>query len=416
MMPLGRSSNPGWSRRLFSLVISVIAGGFLLGLWYRHRPTECLRRAIGTLQSRDWERLQYQKLSLPTAPRYAAVNHLFAGALELEQRQFEQALRDFRYAVGVPKARPLALLLTGEALYGEGRFREAEMNFNLALQEDPQLVDAHRWLAIGYYDIGLMHEAVGHLQLVAELDPQDARPHRVMAVIHTDLGSLAVAVEDYEESLRRNPDQPDREEILTELAQVQLSLKRFDDAQRTLAECPPTAEALAIEATCAHEVGDAQRARQLAEKALQLDSEKRAARVVLGKLALDERRYDDAVARLAEGVKLAPADYDLRYTLVVALRAAGQKDEAEKHLAVVEELRNLREHFDELVQDASKEPYSAEIRYQLGLIADRLDTPEVARSWFKAAVALDANHIGAQRRLRELGSPSFNAAERIRGA
>jgi tetratricopeptide (TPR) repeat protein len=347
---------------------------------------------------------------------YAAVNHLFTGALELEQRQFQQALRDFRYALGVPRARPLALLLAGEALYGEGHFREAEMNFNLALQEDPKLVDAHRWLAIAYYDIGLMHEAVGHLQLVAELDPSDARPHRVMAVIHIDLGSLAIAVEDFEESLRRDPKQPDREEILTELAQAQLSLKRFEDAQRTLADCAPSAESLAVQANCAHEMGDNQRARQLADKSLELNSEERAARVVLAKLALDERRYEDAVVSLSEGVKLAPADYDLRYTLVVALRAAGQSDEAEKHLEIVEELRSLRERFDELIQESTKDPYNAEIRYQLGLIADRLDTPEVARSWFKAAVALDGNHNGAQRRLRELGSATFNAAEQLRGA
>ncbi|HQU43154.1 MAG: hypothetical protein B7Z73_06555 [Planctomycetia bacterium 21-64-5] len=408
-----RSRRP--ARALVVLSIALVGGGSLVGLWWCQRPAEQLRRALATLEARDWERLQYQQFALPRSNEYAAPSSLFAAALKLQRRDFLPALRELGYAAADPKIRPRAWVLSGEALYAQNRFREAELNFKHALELDPDLVEAHRWLAIAYYDIGLMAEALRHLQQVADLDPRDPRPHRIMAVIHLDRGSYAIAVEDFEESLRRDPRQLDRQEILTELAQAQLTLKRFDDAQRTLASCHESPEVLAMRADAFFALGDAAQAKRVAEKALQPGSEQRLALLVLGKLALNERRYDDAIDLLSKGSEAASSDYDVQYTLLTALRAAGRAEDAEKQVRAVEELRGLRERFDGLLEQAVSDPYNAEIRYQMGILADRLDMPRVAQSWLKAAVVLDPHHRLAQSEVKKHGAAVFNAAETLRG-
>lgn len=112
---------------------------------------------------------------------------------------------------------------------------------------------------------------------------------------------------------------------------------------------------------------------------------------------------------------MAPSDYDLQYTLLTALRAAGRSEDAEKQLAAVEKLRELREDFDSLLAQAIAEPYNAEIRYQLGVLADRLDMPRVAQSWLRAAIVLDPNHRLAQSEVKKYGAASLDAAEILRG-
>ncbi|HVX12438.1 MAG TPA: tetratricopeptide repeat protein [Pirellulales bacterium] len=402
--------------RFAAVLIGIVATGLLTGLWFYGRPVHHVHAGLATLKSRDWERLQYELLALPHSSEYAKPSSLFSAALKLERREFVSAHRELRFAADDASLRPLAWLLAGEALYAQNRFREAEINFKRALELDPDLIDAHRWLAIAYYDIGLMHEAVVHLRRVAELDPSDARPHRVMAVIHMDLGSNAISVEDFEESFRRNPRQPDRADMLVELAGGQLSLKRYDDALQTLAACEETAEVMSMRADALYSLGDAAQAKRLAQRALAAEPQQRLSLYVLGKIALGDRHYEEAVDFFTRGAKIAPSDYDMQYMLVTALRAAGQTEEAEKRLELAEQLRLVREEFDSLLTRAIDEPYNADIRYQLGILADRLNMPHLAQSWLKAAVVLDPGHGLAQRALKKQGNASPDAALLLRGS
>ncbi|HEV3345085.1 MAG TPA: tetratricopeptide repeat protein [Pirellulales bacterium] len=413
-MNLHINRRPG-GRAKASLAIAVVIGGGMLALWYWDRPGLRLERALAALDSHNWELLQYAQVSLPRTAEFAAPSSLFAGVLQLEQKEFRSALRSFRRAADDPAISPLAWVYSGEALYAQNRFREAEMNFKYALELDAGLIEAHRWLAIAYYDIGVVDGALRHLQRVAELDPGDARPHRVMAVIHMGHGSYATAVEDFEESLRRDPGQQDRQETLTELAEAQVMLRRYDDARRTLLGCEPTSEVLGIQAEVLYGLGDKARARQLAERALEGEPGEPWAVTLLGKLALDDSRFEEAVEKLSEGVKHAPNAYELRYALVTALRAARREEDAEKELQVVEDLRKMGDQFEALVEEASANPYDADIRYRLGVLADRIKTPEIAETWFKAAVCIDAKHALALGELRKRRSASFNASAFLRG-
>ncbi|MGH7140003.1 MAG: tetratricopeptide repeat protein, partial [Pirellulales bacterium] len=276
------------------------------------------------------------------------------------------------------------------------------------------LIDAHRWLAIAYYDIGLMDETLRHLQRVAELDPRDPRPHRIMAVIHMDHGSNALAVEDFEESLGRDSRQLDRQEILEELSQAQIGLKRYEDALRTLDACEQTAKVLAMRADASYSLSNPADTRRLAQAALDSDSEQRLALLVMGKLALDDRRHEEAVKILSQAARVARADYDVQYTYYTALRAAGRTQDAEKQLAVTEELRQRHDEFNALVEDVVADPYNAQIRYHLGILAGQLDMPRIAQSWLKAAVALNPNHALARNELEKYDPALSGAAVLLR--
>lgn len=404
----GRTINVSLAAALAAIVLG--------GLGWHGNPAIRLQESLASLAAHDWEALEYRQLYMPAKSRYAAARSLFAGALKLHDRDFVSAQRDFRNAAADPAFRPLAWLLAGETLFAQNRLREAEQNFSYAIQLQPNLVEAHRWLAIVYYDLGLMRESVVQLNRVAELDPADPRPHRVMAVIHMDLGSDAIAVEEFEESLRRDPRQSDRQDILIELAQAQLALRRYDAALKTLSACETNAEVLALLADACYALGDTAKAKELAQASHRTDPGQRLALIVLGKAALDERRHDDAIEMLKDGAELAPADYQMQYTLLVALRAAGRTSEAEQQSAKVEALRALRDKFDALLEQAVSDPYNAEIRYQLGVVAGQLEMPRIAESWLKAAVALDANHILARTEWAKYRAAGFNAAASLRGS
>jgi tetratricopeptide (TPR) repeat protein len=395
----------------FTATVVSVALLFLVGLWWCRRPDVQRRRGLEALTARHWERLHYVEAALPQTSDYIAPQSLFAGALKLERREFSSALRDLRFAANDRRLQPLAWLLAGEALYAQNRFREAELNFQHAVELDPNLADAHRWMAIGYYDVGLLNQALVHLRRVAELDASDPRPHRLMALIHLDRGGYAIAIEDLQESLRRDANQPDREDMLAELASCQLELNRYEDAQRTLEFCPKTGEVLAMRAEAEYALGDREQARRLAQQALDSEMEVPLALSVLGKLALDERRYADAIEMLTHGADIAPSNYHMQYNLVTALRAAGRHEAAEKQLAAAEAIREVRDQFEVLLEQAAVEPYNPDIRYQLGLLSDRLGQPQISRMWMKAAVILDPHYLPALAELKKHGSTEINAAD-----
>jgi hypothetical protein len=68
----------------------------------------------------------------------------------------------------------------------------------------------------------------------------------------------------------------------------------------------------------------------------------------------------------------------------------------------VEEVRRLRDRFTDSRNRAMKDPDSADLRYELGVLARQLDKPLLAASWFQRARALQPGHEKAQRALRDL--------------
>ncbi|HWB14240.1 MAG TPA: tetratricopeptide repeat protein [Pirellulales bacterium] len=388
--------------RKFSAACLVGTGAVLWLLWHQQAPAQQFGRAMEAFRSRDWERVQYGLLGLKTASGYESRAILFSAALHLQRKEFGPALEELELAAAHPDVRAAALTLAGEALYGQGKLRPAEKTFRRALEVNADEIEAHRWLAIAYYDIGLMTAALGHLQRVADLDPHDPRPHRIMGVIHMDHGNPVAAVDDFEESVRRDPAQPDRDDILLELGQCQRQLHRYDDARRTLSMIEESADSLALLADIDYHQNRAAEAGQHAREALKLAADQRLALLVLGKIAFDERRFADAVETLTRAARAAPKDYDIHYALATSLRSVGRNEEAEEELHAAEELHELGRRAEDLFQQATADPEDAGVRYQLGMVSEQLGLDQLAETWFKAAALLAPNDQRARARLAEL--------------
>ena len=171
-----------------------------------------------------------------------------------------------------------------------------------------------------------------------------------------------------------------------------------------------------MSAECAAGQGDRAAAQRWAERSLALDARQRLGLLVLSHLAFDDRDYRAAVDLLSKAVVDAPTDYNLRYSLMLALRAAGDDEGAARESASLEALRQLRDEFDHLQTVVSQEPYNADVRYRLGELADQLGSDKMAESWFKAAVALNPQHRLAREELRKRGSAQLGGATLLRGA
>jgi tetratricopeptide (TPR) repeat protein len=335
----------------------------------------------------------------------AARVHLIRGRGLLRQGQLFEALDEFGYAKDHPDTAAAALLLSGEALYKAGRYADAQRILALALQRDPNLIDAHRWLAATYHDVGAMDDAQQELQWIAQRAPDDPRPHRLMGLIYKDYEAYPKAIEAYRESLRRDPDQPDEEAILLEMAECLVKERRHSEALKALGACPKSARRLALEAECRYAQGDKRAARKLVDQAIALQPDHLGALQLAASLDLESNDAESAVRILRQAVEHHPREFRVRYGLAQAYKRLGQMEEAQEELKIVGELRALSRRFTDLHQQADLQPANAQVRYELGVVARQLDKPKLARTWFTAAVGLDPQHKEARQALDALTPP-----------
>lgn len=401
----------GWLRRLFGgrrvvvwVLLGMVAGALVAATaagayWYRQYPSRCWSRAVRALQEGRLTEVARYADALEGHPDYQAHQHFLRGALLLEKNQLYRALEEFGHAVGHPELRRVALTLSGEAAYLAGHWLDAVGLLEQALQLDPQAVDALRWLASAYYDLGLNQPTLDCLARIAELDPADARAPRLMGLIYKDFEKYALAVEHYRESLRRDPYQVDRNRILLEWADSHIKLRQFDRALEVLTGCEPSAERWVREAECHYRLGRTEPALQWLERALVVEPANLAALLLKGTIALETGKPEHAVEALSRAVTAYPKDYTARFKLAQAYRRAGNDEQFAKHSKIAEEIKQVREEFSRLHERIAAEPGNADIRCRLGVLARQLDRPDLARLWFRAALAIDPRHAEAIRQL-----------------
>ena len=146
--------------------------------------------------------------------------------------------------------------LLGRTYYSQGRHLEAINVFRTLLDESPEQLDARRLLAASLYDIGAMDPAMVQLALIAQRDPADPRPHRLRGLIQKDFRTVPAAVEDYRESLRRDPHQPDDAQIRRELAECLVRIHQYEQASEMLADLDESAKGCALAAECELALGN----------------------------------------------------------------------------------------------------------------------------------------------------------------
>lgn len=391
---------PAW--RLISVLIPVIV--CWVAFWWANDPSRHFARGLAALRQHDPERVEYELMLLADATECEAHASLLAGWLLLQRGLPEQAVEELQFAPDDPQLKSLALALIGRACYQSRRFRLAEATLQSALKAQPDEIEAHRWLAAAYYDIGNMPLALEHLNRVAELDKSDPRPNRLVGQIQQEAGNVEEAVANYQESQRRDPNQADKDSLLVDLARCQMKQHRYNDAIATLTQGSPAPDTWSILAECHLMSGQVDEAQQLVDQALAVDPDHANALYVASLLAKQLGKREQVVKLLRHAVETYPAAYDVRYAFTQALKAAGRDDEAQREMEAAEDLRLVSEELAQLKTRAMFDTSDAQLRFNIGVLCVRLNMREAAKSWFESTLVLDRDHVQAHQALRALAA------------
>lgn len=326
---------------------------------------------------------------------------MLRGMVALADRRWEEADRHFAQATA-EQYRAAALLLRGEALYQAGRHPEAQRSLLAALEVNPELLDARRWLAASYYDLGVMEAALQQLKIISASDPADARASRLHALILRDYDRYPEAVELYAETLQRDSAQPDHEAILLEYAECQFQCHRYAEAAQTLATAQPSVQRSSWQAECAYALGNIDEAENLSSEVLAQDSSNLAMLLLRARLRLDAGDPAAAEQSLKAAVELHPIESEPHYRLAGVYQQQGRAAEAEAELAEMKRVQARWREFSDLNQEATTDPTSADLRRKLGDLALELAKPELARRWYEAALSLDPQLESAREALLRL--------------
>jgi tetratricopeptide (TPR) repeat protein len=396
----GARSGP-WRLGVLCVVLVVGLGG--LGYQrYWSSAGQRFQRALAALDRGDPNGVRKELPGWPASPAYEPHRHFLAGGLLILEGQPALALDELGYAANTPELQVRTLTLAGQALYQLGQQFEAITPLTRAVAADDKAVDAHRWLASCYYDLGAIHQALSHLEIIAQLAPQDARPHRLIGLMHKDFEHYDEAIAAYRESLRRNPTQAAAADIQFEMAECQVKQRKYVEALETLAKCSDTPPTWVLSAECRHATGQQEQATELVDRALAKAPDALAPLLLAATFDLEGDRVPQAVERLEKAVAKHPRDYEAHFKLAQAYRRAGQDDKAVAAAKTSEELKSLRDVFTQLHQQAADAPQDANLRFRLGQTALALGRPDLAQVWFRMALAINPSHSAAAAELAKL--------------
>ncbi len=181
-----------------------------IGFWLsRPTPAERYQRGLVAYESGDLAALRSEAAFSLRHEVTKRTPPCLKGLIQKQRGRLREAIELFGTATNNPATRGTAFTHAGESFYRMRRFDDARELSSKPCRSIRKNVDAQRWLASTYYDLGLMTAALSTLRTLAELAPDDARPHRLAGLILKDFENYDEAVTAYRESLRRDPQQPE---------------------------------------------------------------------------------------------------------------------------------------------------------------------------------------------------------------
>jgi tetratricopeptide (TPR) repeat protein len=379
-----------------------------VGAWHYRttRPDYRLARGREALRADDLETAEslVESLTLAGARDHA---RLLRAEIDVRLGRLTEAITELN---GIEDRGPLyreAIALQGRCFLGLKLPSQAAGAFQYVLSQDPDQVEAHRGLAIIYFDQGAMTRSIHHLEQVVRLASTDGRPLLLMARIYKDQEQANQAAECYEAALERDLDPPLANEARRELAEVLVKRQQFARVLDLLDRSPPrTREArlkdASLRAECLIVTNRTEEARKVLDKALAEGTEGPAVVGLLtqrAKLHLDAGEIERAVTLLERAVRIDPHDYFTNYQLAQAYEAQNRSEDANRQRHRSEEIKAALTEMIQLNQEAMKNPWDPAVRERLAALAERLGKPDQAASWRRAARACaEATAAGAASR------------------
>jgi superkiller protein 3 len=300
-----------------------------------------------------------------------------------------------------------AAYLKGRVLQEVGNTPQAIAWFKTALAGRPHDPEILRRLSAAAYDLGDRETLMGALKTLTEVAPGDARAWRTLGLVTLEAPEGGeresdLAIQAYERSLQLDPGQP---QARLELAEVLVRVGRFDEAERQLRDSErhiPRSEWSDLMSQIARGKGDLERCRALVEDGLKGAPNHPGLLARRGQLAQAEGRFPEAVEWYDRAIAAEPYDPQWYYMRGVALRKLGRGDEADRDAARAAELKRAVADMSRLNAEASDNPTDPDVRVRIGRLCESLGKPELAASWYRAALACDPRSAEALAALQPL--------------
>jgi len=324
-------------------------------------------------------------------PAYKPHAELLKFALELnaKQRQLDPArLEALRPLLDYPRLHNQALTLLGAGMFQLGRYGEAEQALLEVIHNDPRSIEAHRWLAAMNKDIRVLDRLYYHCIRWAELDPNDYRPHRLMGLESKSRQAFAQAIEAYKESLRRDPNQRTREEVLLELAECQYRSGKLEDALKTLEGAADSLQRDVLHAQCLLAVQRKDEAKPLLAQILKKEPTNMMANMLRADIAVQEDDSKLAAEHLEIVTAEHPSNHSGWFKLSQVYKRLNALEKARQASEKAEYLRGVETRFFELMEKAIQLPKDVVIRRELAALSRQLGRPDLAEEWDRAAELL----------------------------
>ena len=366
------------------------------------------------VEQEQWQEVRKIKNQLKEMPNANVETKFLEAVLYLNVLNYRASMQRLRQIAGDARIREECMIMAARIFIATGDNPGGMRTLNEMIAEYPDNVDAHRLLSAKYYDFGSLQLAMKHCQRISELAPQDPRPHRLMGLISKDFDKNELAVTHYTESLKRASGEPtfqQSSEVHVELAEVQIRLRNYAAALASLANLPATdmppylvANASSYQAECHVALGEFDEAQQYIQQALSINAQHEHALEMHGTLAMQSGQTEQALAILLQAVQRHPGNDRILFKLSNVHRQLGNIDQAAIALAQHEKIKSLKIQYIEKNVMAAQVPTDANVRFELGKIAEQLYDVQAAASWYQAALALDPNFEAATTALNDLNT------------
>jgi tetratricopeptide (TPR) repeat protein len=94
----------------------------------------------------------------------------------------------------------------GNELAKAQQFEQAIVEFQAALDEDPEFTSAMVNMGVAYYQLARLDEAIAQYEKAIELEPEDADIHSNLAAAYVQMNQLDQALEEYLLAVELNPE------------------------------------------------------------------------------------------------------------------------------------------------------------------------------------------------------------------
>ena len=308
-------------------------------------------------------------------------------------RLLTEAVSELNQIADRDELRLEAAAILGQCLLYLKDYREAERTLHFVIAERREHIDAHRALAVLYYQQGAMMLAVRHLEKVAELDPEDGRPYRLLGTIYKDIEAFTEAAASLRESLSRKLPGLNREQIRLELAECLVKLNRLQAALEILEELKPPPSGLGLAAAlrgeCFLNLERPIEANEIVSAALLAEPFRPELLRLRARMHLDAREPRQAVDLLNKAIRADRHDYLSRHLMVLACGALGMKADAEEHQRLLEKTHKDVLELSRLNKELMDKPWDVATHRRLAELAERLDRFGEAAMWKQAALACE---------------------------